>query len=89
MTDTGKRVPLDIKAGDRILFGKYSGQEIALDGEAFLIMKADDVLAILEGPVEPRRAAIKGPTAKTTKAKALPSKRTVKKSPRSTRKRKR
>jgi chaperonin GroES len=44
----GKRVPLDVKAGDTILFGKYSGQEIKLDGVEYLIMKEDDVLAIQE-----------------------------------------
>jgi chaperonin GroES len=43
---SGKRVPLDVKAGDMILFGKYSGQEIKLDGVEYLIMKEDDVLAI-------------------------------------------
>ena len=43
--DDGKRVPLDVKAGDTILFGKYSGQEIKLDGVEYLIMKEDDVLA--------------------------------------------
>ena len=42
----GKRVPPDVKAGDTILFGKYSGQEIKLDGVEYLIMKEDDVLAI-------------------------------------------
>jgi chaperonin GroES len=47
--DDGKRVPLDVKAGDRILFGRYAGQEITLDGEEYLIMKEDDVLAIIEG----------------------------------------
>ena len=44
-----KRVPLDVKAGDRILFGKYSGQEIRLDGKDVFIMKEDDVLAVIEG----------------------------------------
>jgi chaperonin GroES len=44
----GKRVPLDVKAGDTILFGKYSGQEIKLDGVEYLIMKEDDVLAVEE-----------------------------------------
>jgi chaperonin GroES len=44
--DEGKRVPLDVKAGDTILFGKYSGQEIKLDGVEYLIMKEDDVLAV-------------------------------------------
>jgi chaperonin GroES len=47
--DDGKRVPLDVKAGDTILFGKYSGQEIKLDGEEYLIMREDEVLAVLEG----------------------------------------
>ena len=47
--DDGKRVPLDVKAGDLILFGKYSGQEIKLDGEEYLIMREEEVLAIIEG----------------------------------------
>jgi len=47
--DDGKRVPLDVTAGDTILFGKYSGQEIKLDGEEYLIMKEDEVLAIVDG----------------------------------------
>jgi chaperonin GroES len=46
--DDGNRTPLDVKAGDRILCGKYSGQEIKLDGEEFLIMREDEVLAVLE-----------------------------------------
>ena len=47
--DDGKRIPLDVTAGDTILFGKYSGQEIKLDGEEYLIMREDEVLAIVEG----------------------------------------
>ena len=47
--DDGKRIPLDVTAGDTILFGKYSGQEIKLEGEDYLIMKEDDVLAIIDG----------------------------------------
>jgi chaperonin GroES len=47
--DDGKRITLDVKAGDTILFGKYSGQEIKLDGEDFLIMREDEVLAVIEG----------------------------------------
>src|SRR5436189_2883368 len=47
--DDGKRVPLDVKAGDRILIGKYSGQEIKLDGQEYLIMREDEVLAVVEG----------------------------------------
>jgi chaperonin GroES len=46
--DDGQRIALDVKPGDRILFGKYSGQEIKLDGEEFLIMREDEVLAVLE-----------------------------------------
>ena len=47
--DDGKRVPLDVTAGATILFGKYSGQEIKLDGVDYLIMREDEVLAIVEG----------------------------------------
>jgi chaperonin GroES len=46
--DDGQRTPLDVKAGDIILFGKYSGQEIKLDGEEYLIMREDEVLAVLD-----------------------------------------
>ena len=46
--DDGTRVPLDVKAGDTILFGKYSGQEIKLDGEEYLIMREDEVLAVTD-----------------------------------------
>ena len=45
--DKGKRMPLDVKDGDTILFGKYSGQEIKLDGEEFLIMREDEVLGVI------------------------------------------
>jgi chaperonin GroES len=46
--DDGKRIALDVKEGDTILFGKYSGQEIKIEGEEFLIMREDEVLAILD-----------------------------------------
>jgi chaperonin GroES len=46
--DDGKKLPLDVKTGDRILFGKYSGSEVKLDDKEYLIMREDDVLAILE-----------------------------------------
>jgi chaperonin GroES len=46
--DDGKRTPLDVKSGDRILFGKYSGSEVKIDGEEYLILREEDVLAILE-----------------------------------------
>ena len=45
--DDGSRQPLDVKDGDTILFGKYSGQEIKIDGEDYLIMREDEVLAVL------------------------------------------
>ena len=49
VNDDGDRKPLDVKAGDTILFGKYSGQEIKLDGVEYLIMKEEEVLAAIDG----------------------------------------
>jgi len=46
--DDGKRIALDVKGGDRILFGKYSGSEVKIDGDEYLILREEDVLAILE-----------------------------------------
>ena len=46
--EDGKIVPLDVKVGDRILFGKYSGSDIKLDGEEYMIMREDEVLGIIE-----------------------------------------
>jgi len=48
VSDDGKKIPLDVKAGDKILFGKYSGSEVKLDDKEYLIMREEDVLAILE-----------------------------------------
>jgi len=48
VTEDGKKTPLDVKAHDRILFGKYSGSEVKIDDEEYLIMKEEDVLAIIE-----------------------------------------
>jgi chaperonin GroES len=48
VSDDGKKIPLDVKAGDKILFGKYSGSDVKLDDREYLIMREDDVLAILE-----------------------------------------
>jgi len=48
-TDEGEVIALDVKAGDRILFGKYSGAEIKLDGEEYLIIREEDVLGLIEG----------------------------------------
>ena len=49
INDEGKRMPLDVKAGDLILFGKYTSQEVKLDGEEYLIMREDEVLAVIDG----------------------------------------
>jgi chaperonin GroES len=54
--ENGKVVPLDVKVGDRVLFGKYSGNEIKLDGEEFIIMREDEVLGILEGASKTAKA---------------------------------
>ena len=48
LSDDGKRIPLEIKKGDRILFGKYSGTEVKIEGDEHLIMREDDVLAVIE-----------------------------------------
>ena len=55
--NNGERVALDVKAGDKVLFGKYAGTEIKLDGEEYLILREDDVLGVIE-------AAAKGKGAK-------------------------
>lgn len=48
VSDDGKKVALEVKAGDRILFGKYSGTEVKIEGEEYLIMREDDVLGVIE-----------------------------------------
>ena len=55
--EDGKVVPLDVKVGDRILFGKYSGSEIKMDGEEVLIMREDEVLGVIEDSATKRRRA--------------------------------
>ena len=62
--EQGQLVPLDVRAGDRILFGKWSGTEVKLDGEELLIMKESDIMGIIEG--QPASAA---PADKKTPAK--------------------
>jgi chaperonin GroES len=47
MTDEGKRIPMDVKKGDRILISKYSGTEVKIDGQEYLIMREEDVLAVV------------------------------------------
>jgi chaperonin GroES len=66
--EDGKRVALDVKAGDQILFGKYSGQEIKLDGAEYLIMKEDDVLAVITGHTA--KTPAKAPAAPAVKTRA-------------------
>ena len=56
--EAGKLVPLDVKSGDKILFGKWSGTEVRLDGEELLIMKESDIMGIIEGqPAAKKKAA--------------------------------
>jgi chaperonin GroES len=57
LNDKGELRPLDVKAGDRILFGKWSGTEVKLDGEELLIMKESDIMGILEGAAAAKQAA--------------------------------
>jgi chaperonin GroES len=54
-TEDGKLTPLDVKAGDRILFGKWSGTEVRIDGEDLLIMKESDILGIVEGSASAKK----------------------------------
>jgi chaperonin GroES len=75
--DDGKRVPLDVKAGDKILFGRYAGQEVKLHGEEYLIMKEDDVLAVIEGET-PKTPVAKGKI--ENKVKTRTTKKIAKKS---------
>ena len=55
--EDGKIHPLDVKAGDRILFGKWSGSEVKIDGEDLIIMKESDILGFIEGTASKRKAA--------------------------------
>jgi chaperonin GroES len=55
--ESGKLVPLDIKKGDRVLFGKWSGTEVKIDGEELAIMKESDIFGIIEGKASARAAA--------------------------------
>ena len=55
--ENGKVTPLDVKAGDRILFGKWSGTEVRVNGEDLLIMKESDILGIIEGTAQAKKAA--------------------------------
>ena len=55
--EVGKLIPIDLKAGDRVLFGKWSGTEVKIDDEELLIMKESDVMGVLEGAKASRKAA--------------------------------
>jgi chaperonin GroES len=55
--ENGKIVPLDLKPGDRVLFGKWSGSEVKLDGEDLLIMKESDIMGVIEGAAKLKKAA--------------------------------
>jgi chaperonin GroES len=55
--EAGKVNPLDVKVGDRVLFGKWSGSEVKLDGEELLIMKESDILGVLDAPIKAKAAA--------------------------------
>ena len=57
LNDKGELRPLDVKAGDRILFGKWSGTEVKLNGEELLIMKESDIMGVLEGTAAAKKAA--------------------------------
>ena len=55
--EDGKLVPLDVKPGDRVLFGKWSGTEVKMDGEELLIMKESDIMGVIEGKAASKKAA--------------------------------
>jgi chaperonin GroES len=55
--EAGKLIPIDLKAGDRVLFGKWSGTEVKLDGVEYLIMKESDIMGVLEEPATKKKAA--------------------------------
>ena len=55
--EKGEVTPLDVKAGDRVLFGKWSGTEVKIDGEELLIMKESDIMGIIEGGLAAKKAA--------------------------------
>jgi chaperonin GroES len=55
--ESGKLVPLDVKKGDKVLFGKWSGTEVKIDGQHLLIMKEADILGVIEGAIASKKAA--------------------------------
>jgi chaperonin GroES len=55
--ESGKLIPIDVKTGDRVLFGKWSGTEVKIDGEELLIMKESDIMGVVEGTSKSKKAA--------------------------------
>ena len=55
--DTGKLIPIDLQEGDRVLFGKWSGTEVKIDGQDLLIMKESDIMGVIDEPVAKKKAA--------------------------------
>ncbi|HUI97129.1 MAG TPA: co-chaperone GroES [Xanthobacteraceae bacterium] len=55
--ESGKLIPMDVKAGDRVLFGKWSGTEVKIDGTEYLIMKESDIMGVLDAEVAKKKAA--------------------------------
>ena len=55
--ESGKLIPIDLKEGDRVLFGKWSGTEVKIDGQELLIMKESDIMGIIDEPVSKKKAA--------------------------------
>jgi len=55
--ESGKLTPIDVKVGDRVLFGKWSGTEVKIDGQELLIMKESDIMGIIDEPVSKKKAA--------------------------------
>jgi chaperonin GroES len=55
--ENGKTVPLDVKAGDQVIFGKWSGTEVTIDGEELLIMKESDIMGVIEGAAKKSKKA--------------------------------
>jgi chaperonin GroES len=58
VTDKGETFPLDVKAGDTVLFGKYAGTEIRLEGEEYLILREEEILGVMEGVPEPAAVGV-------------------------------
>ena len=76
--EAGKLIPIDVKVGDRVLFGKWSGTEVKLDGQEYLIMKESDVLGVIEANAPMRAVKPAAKPAKAPVAAVKPAAKTVK-----------